>query len=165
MAKSTKGGGPSFSDDELQDPQPPEVMLRNPPTVDRGDAVPVRFQIGTMTEVGGERTSVGNSSDQSSSDESSSSKRATRNRQEPAQTMVNRSGQSPEEVEDSAASLTDGSGQETDQESTEDDLIPWADESWSYRDLQLECKERNLSASGSQAELVARLEEYDAEDE
>lgn len=163
MAKTTRGGGPSFSDEELNDPQPPEVMLRNPPTVDRGDAVPVRFQVGTMTEVGG-ATSAGSNSGQSSGEEHSSSKRAKRDRPKPAQTTESLSDQSQEGT-GSTASSTDGSGQETETESTEDELIPWADESWSYRDLQLECKERGLSASGSQAELVERLEVYDLDTE
>lgn len=36
-------------------------------------------------------------------------------------------------------------------------------EQWSYRDLQDECRERELSAKGTKEELVQALNQYDAD--
>lgn len=152
MAKSTRGGGPSFSDDELQDPTPPEVMLKHPPTVN-----PTRFQYGTLTQIGGELESVGNNLDQFYSDDPNSNETRKQSPQGPAQTTENHSNQSATET-DSTADSTDGSGPETEKESTED-VPPY--EEWEYRELQAECKERGLPATGSAESLVAELYAYD----
>ena len=161
MAKITKAGGPSFSDDELNDPAPSEVMLNHPPTVDRGDVVPTRFQVGTVSEVGG-ASSAGSNSDQSSSDGSNSSESQTQTRPGRARTMESLSSQS-EEPTNSGAHSTDGVGPETETESTEDEVPPYED--WLKADLEAECRVRQLPVSGTKDELVARLYAYDAEAE
>ena len=153
MAKGTKSG-PSFSDTELEDPDPPDTMLNNLPTVDRPQVT--RFQVGTLTELGGEQSSVGNNSGQSSRDGFSSNRTQRQPRRALAQTTENLSDPSPE-GQDSTVNSMGGSGQGTEPESTE--VPPY--EEWKYRDLQTECGQRELSGKGSFDDLVERLEQYD----
>lgn len=137
MAKSTKYGGDSYTETELADPNPP-VRIRR-------------------AMLGGEQSLVGTDSSEPLSNESQSNAPETVNRQEPAQTTESLSGQT--DKVDSIVNSTDGDGPETEMESSE--IPPYTE--WEYRELQAECKERGLTATGSTEELIARLEEFDDE--
>lgn len=152
MAKSTVGGGPSFSDAELVDPDPPVVMKKHPPTV-------ARFQVGTLSEVGGESSSVGSSSEPSSTEDPNSNELPTQIPLEHAHTTESPSGRS-EKGQASGARSTGGNGPEMEKESTEE-FPPY--EEWLLADLQDECRNRGLTVSGRKDDLVARLEQYDGE--
>lgn len=145
MAKSTKAHGPTFTDAELSDPVPSEVMKQH--------ATPkvTRFMIG------GEPQSVGSNSSQSSDDESSSNETLRKDPQEPALTTESPSSQPQTETATDVAS-TGGNGLETDKES--DDVPPYED--WSVKDLKAECEIRGLLVSGNKSDLISRLDEDDA---
>lgn len=167
MAKSTRNSGASFTDEELSDPVPPQTVMDHLPSNQDRSVGPVvhRAMIGNLIE-GGDQSSVGSNSSQSSEDGTSSKKLPSQTPQEgapDAENPSNPSGWAPGDVADS----TDGSIQETETEFDEDDVddeeeydVPPYEE-WDYRDLQAECKERGLPATGSSEELVRRLVESD----
>lgn len=128
MAKSTKARGATFTEHELTDPNPPPRVHR--------------------AMLGGEPKSAGTDLSESSESDKKLNGPEKVNRQEPAQTTGNLLNQTG--TEDSTVDSTDGSGQETVTESDN-----YSD--WSYRELQTECKERELPASGTQDELIKRL--------
>jgi hypothetical protein len=114
MAKNTHaqevstGDSASFTEHELSDPIPPPVV-----TI-------------TRMNLGGEVSSPVNREDGTESSTSSESVSTSRQSQphnppQPAPTMENRSSQTPAEPVDSNAASTDGNGQTTGTESTEDD--------------------------------------------
>ena len=156
MAKSTHSG-PSFTDAELVDPVLPVVVRENLPS--NRDRPVTRFQYGTLTELGGESSSAGSSSEQSSLNVSNLNKTPKQPRQEPAQTTESLSGPS-QTGQDSTALSTGGNGPETEMESIEE-YPPYQE--WLKDDLIAECRERGLPVSGTKDDLAARLDEYDFE--
>lgn len=137
MAKSTHDG-PSYSEEELADPNPPEAIRR--------------FQLGD------DRPSVGDSSSQSSPSESQPSANESSGPPSPVQMTESRLGNPPEEEIPSTAPLTAGDGQTTDQAPSVE-ALPY--ERWKKADLQEECRKRKLSTSGTIPELADRLYDYD----
>lgn len=139
MAKVTKGAGPSFTEEELNDPAPPVVIRR--------------------AMLGSDPLSVdGTPSEESSEKPRTPSPEQGQNPQSPAHVVVNPSEQeetSQTQVQQDSASSMGGNGQTTEQESPE----PY--EGWTYAQLQAECKDRGLPASGKTEELLARLIESD----
>lgn len=139
MAKSTRHSGVSFTDHELSDEQPPVVIRR--------------------AMLGGDPRLVpadGNFSQESSARQQQENETQTANPPQPAPDAENPSDQGGDQDKGSSASSTLGSGQTTDQESSEYS-------EWTYKDLQAECKARDLNASGKAEDLIARLEEHDAQ--
>lgn len=140
MAKNTVQGGPSFTEDELNDPDPPVVITR--------------YQLGDDQRL------AGDNSTQSSPSESWSSDGGTADPLSPAQTMENRSGQYREEAVTSTAPLMDGDGRKIEQQPS-DEVPPYSE--WTVEDLKTELKARSMKVSGLHDELVARLEADDNE--
>jgi len=142
VAKSTKGGGPSFTPEELADTDgPPPVRIR-------------RAELGVV-----DQCRPGGKSSSESAQKAQQSDEPT-NVPPPALTTENPSSKTDQ---DSGAPSTDGDIPLTDQESpesTEDEIPPYSE--WHKDDLKEECRSRGLAVSGTVAELVARLEEYDA---
>lgn len=136
MAKSTRHSGVSFTDHELSDEQPPVVIRR--------------------AMLGGDPRLVedGNSSQEFSERQQQESEMQTANPQLPAPVAENPSEQGQGPDKGSSVSSTTGNGQTTGQESND-----YAE--WSYKDLQTECKARELNASGKAEDLIVRLQEHD----
>lgn len=155
MAKITHSG-PSFSDDELSDPDLPTVVRENLPANE--DRPVTRFMFGISDAKEGDESSVGSNLSPSSGDASSSSKTGKGTPQDPAPGAESPSDQLGQEPSDDALS-TDGGIPETEMESGDEDVPPYF--KWGYRELQAECKVRELVATGSHEELVARLEKFD----
>lgn len=154
MAKITSSG-PSFSDNELSDPDLPRTVQQNLPS--NRDRPVTRFMFGISDAEGGEELSAGNNSSQSSRDEFNSNSQQTVNRQKPVPDVENPSVHSGQESSDDAL-LTDGNIPEMEMAS-DDEVPPYSE--WSYRELQAECKVRELVATGTHDELVDRLEKFD----
>jgi hypothetical protein len=140
MAKNTVQGGPSFTDDELNDPDPPVVITR--------------YQLGDDQRL------AGDNSTQSSLSESWSSDGEIADPLSPAPTTGNRSGPYQGEEASSTAPLTDGDGRKTEQPPS-DEVPPYSE--WTQDDLKTELKARGMKVSGRHDELVARLEADDNE--
>lgn len=141
MAKSTKaqevttGTPDSYNEHELSDPTPPVVVTR-----------------AMLGEVPCQTTTDGGDSSTSSEQTTPSDGQKQPQGPAPAQNVENLS--SPPE-ESSIAPLTGGSGAAP----SPDEEEPYSD--YSYAELQHECKERGLSASGKTEDLIARLVEDD----
>lgn len=140
MAKSTKSGGASFTEDELSDPQLPETIVRV-----------------TRAEIGGV-PSPGTRSTPSFENEPTSDEVLRVDLPSPVLTTENLSQQIPENPDTSSAPSMGGNGPEM---VTESDDLEADYEEWSYAELQAECKARGLSATGKAPELIARLREND----
>lgn len=139
MAKSTRHSGVSFTEHELSDEKPP-VTIR-------------RAMLGGDSPLAVDGNSSQESSERQQSDEGTPQVVPQRR----APDAENLSGQGQETDQGSSASSTTGDGQKTDQE-----LPDYAE--WSYKDLQAECKARELSAAGKAEELIDRLVEDDESD-
>lgn len=138
MAKATRHGGVSFTEHELSDEQPPVTIRRAMLGGDSGLAVD------------------GSSSQEYSERQQSEDEKQQANLQKPAPDAENPSVPEQRQGKDSSVSTTTGAGQKTDQESPDYS-------EWTYKDLQAECKVRDLNATGKAEELVARLEDDDAQ--
>lgn len=81
-----------------------------------------------------------------------------------AERLVKTGGLAPhDEADEAPEGQGDGSGEGG---GADDDTVPDGQDydntdEWSYGDLQVECKERGLTANGSREELIARLREND----
>lgn len=137
MAKATRHGGVSFTEHELSDEKPP-VTIR-------------RAMLGGDSELAVD----GNSSQESSARQPNDEGTQIPDPRKPAPTAENPSG-AQDQDQGSSVSSTTGDGLKTDQE------LPDYSE-WTYKDLQAECKVRDLNATGKAEELVARLEDDDAQ--
>lgn len=137
MAKATRHGGVSFTEHELSDEQPPVAIRR--------------------AMLGGDSSSAvdGSSLQESSERQPREDETQQVGHQKPAQGAENPSVPEQRQGKGSSVSSTDGNGQTTDQE------LPDYSE-WAYKDLQAECKARDLNATGKADELIARLLEDDA---
>jgi len=138
MARITAGGGPSFNDHELNDPDPPLVIRR--------------FMLGD------DDVSLGDNSPPSGQSESWSNAGATADSQSPARTTENPSDNPPTEAANFTAPMTGGDGPETEQPSS-DEVPPY--EEWTVAELKDECHKRGLPVSGTKAELADRLYDND----
>lgn len=138
MAKISHANGPTFSEEELQGEQPVVVTRPGP---------------------GGESQSVGNNSQELSQKQKNGSQLSGTDPQPLAQTTENPSDQTDAEDTDALSTGTDGPGMEN-SESTSDEEDYSA---WNVEDLKAELAARELPVSGKKAELIARLEEDDAD--
>lgn len=132
MAKATRHSGVSFTEHELSDEAPP-VTIR-------------RAMLGGDSSLAVDGTSLRESSErQQNEDETQQA-----GPQKHAQGAENPSVPEQRQGKGSSVSSTDGNGQTTDQE------LPDYSE-WAYKDLQAECKARDLNATGKAEELIDRL--------
>ncbi|WNT45013.1 hypothetical protein SEA_PHUNAPHOKE_19 [Microbacterium phage PhunaPhoke] len=73
-------------------------------------------------------------------------------------------GQTPDGFEESEDESEDDENESEDEEENDEEQeedLPYSE--WDFADLQAELKERDLSAKGSKEQLVARLEQHDAD--
>jgi hypothetical protein len=145
MAKTTKaqevstGTADSYTEHELSDENPPVQVTRA--MLGRVDQSP-------------EKTDGLDSSPSSEKTQQSDGP----NKQESPQPVPNAENLSSPEEESSTVRSTDGNGQESGQ--TEETATY---DEWSYAELQAECKDRDLLATGKKEDLIARLVDYDNE--
>jgi SAP domain len=142
----THAGGPSFNEDELADPTPPDLV--------REHQVIRRMNVG-------DESFPGDSSEQSGLSERRSSDGVNRDPRLPAQTTGNRSGEPQGVQTPSIVPSTGGDGPETEQPPS--DEVPPYDE-WSNAELKEECRKRGLPVGGNHDALVERLDTDDYRD-
>lgn len=139
MAKTTKAAGPTFTPEELSDQDPPaRVRIK-------------RAELGVVDQW----QMDGTDSSAQSNKSGRSDKKVSGQGHPPALTTEN---PSLSMGTDSSALTTDGNGPET--VTDEDEVPPYIQ--WNKDELKEECRKRELPVSGTIADLVERLEEYDA---
>ena len=149
MAKSTNaqeaatGTPDSYTERELNDPEPPVVITR--------------------AELGGEKkwTERVDGTDSSESSKSDSGTTTKNPAEFPSNVPMTEkhSQQDPTEA-DAAHSITTSGQEEAPPGTVElEEVEPY--DQWDYADLQAECKNRGLTATGKKEELISRLEEWD----
>lgn len=137
MAKSTRAGGATFTQHELADPHPPFAITR--------------AELGRVDQLAGTDYSGPLSSESQSNAPETPSPRG------PVHTMESLSSQTGQGPEGSSADSTDGVGQME----TTNQYDEWNE--CTVEELREECRERGLAVSGRKDELIARLQQNDAE--